>query len=139
MLKCAKSFIDKLDEKELKYEHSEDEDGSERVRISFKTDNAQNVRLNYFFDENDMTVNIKVFSLAEVPVDKLMDMYVLLNQLNSEYRWVTFYLDEDNEVTISGDAVVEENTAGDELYQLAGRFLNIIDDVYPRIMKVRWS
>ncbi|MBP5231584.1 MAG: YbjN domain-containing protein [Clostridia bacterium] len=139
MLKCAKSFIDKLDEKELKYEHSEDEDGSERVRISFKTDNAQNVRLNYFFDENDMTVNIKVFSLAEVPVDKLMDMYVLMNQLNSEYRWVTFYLDEDNEVTISGDAVVEENTAGDELYQLAGRFLNIIDDVYPRIMKVRWS
>ena len=139
MLKCAKSFIDKLDEKELKYEHSEDEDGSERVRIGFKTDNAQNVRLNYFFDENDMTVNIKVFSLAEVPVDKLMDMYVLMNQLNSEYRWVTFYLDEDNEVTISGDAVVEETTAGDELYQLAGRFLNIIDDVYPRIMKVRWS
>ena len=140
MLDTARALIKAFEEEGWHFEHEEaTETRAEYVRIPFSTESNVPVKIIFFFDDNNQTVNIKVFSLCQVKVEKLMDMYVLLNQLNYEFRWVTFYLDEDNEVTLSGDAVVDVETAGAELKQLCGRFLDIIDQVYPRIMKVVWG
>ena len=140
MLDTARALIKEFEEEGWHYEHEEaTEEFAETVRIPFSLENNVRVKVIFFFDDNNQTVNIKVFSLCQVKVEKLMDMYVLLNQLNYEYRWVTFYLDQDNEVTLSGDAVVDVATAGAELKQLCGRFLSIIEDIYPRLMKVIWG
>ena len=133
----ARSFITKLESRDLKYTYNEaTQERNENVRVSFNGKYGNTVALNFFIDHDGTTVNIKVFTICKCLEEKLMEMYVQLNQLNFDYRWVKFYLDNDNEVTVSGDAVVNPETAGEELYELMARYLNIIDEVYPRIMKV---
>ena len=133
----ARSFMTKLESRDLKYTYNEAIEGrNENVRVSFNGKYGNTVALTFFIDPDGTTVNIKVFTICKCLEEKLMEMYVQLNQLNYEYRWVKFYLDEDNEVTVSGDAVVTPETAGEELFELMARYLNIIDEVYPRIMKV---
>ena len=140
MLPVAKSFSDKLTSCNLKFTHTEPVEGrKERIYIAFDGDHGNKLPLYFFFDEDGTTVDIKMFSVVKVPSDKLMDMLVLVNELNAQYRWVKFYLDSDNEVTVSGDAVLDVDSAGEELYELMHRFLRITDDIYPRLMKVTWS
>ena len=129
-----------LDQKGVRYDYYErTESRNEAIKVGFKGDNADSVELYFFFDEDGNSVNIKSFSIAKVSSGKLVDMYVLANELNNEYRWVKFYLDSDNEVTVSGDAIISPETAGEECYEIIMRYVGIIDDVYPRIMKVIWA
>lgn len=140
MLLAAQSFCDKMNAKDVRYTHYEaEENRNECIRVSFNGEHGNTISFSFFFDADGTTVDLKVFTIAKVPDAKLMDMYVLLNNLNSEYRWVKFYLDSDNEVTASGDAVIDPPAAGEELYELMYRYLGIIDDIYPRLMKVIWG
>lgn len=140
MLPVTQSFLRKLDEKSIRYSSRETEgERNEYVSVTFDTKYGNSVSFAFIFDPDGTSVNIKVYSIAAVSAEKLMDMFVLVNQLNYEYRWVKFYLDDDNEVTVSGDAVIDEATAGDELFELLARYLGIINEVYPRIMKVIWG
>ena len=140
MSRNADLFKSYLDTKDIKYSYFPAEEGrSEAVRVSFNGKNADSIRMNFFFDENTNYINIKCFTVAKVNKDKIMDMYVLLNELNNEYRWVKFYLDSDDEVTASGDAILDADTVGEECTEILIRYVGIIDEVYPRIMKVLWA
>ena len=140
MLQAAQSFIDKLNERELNFTHYDAEEGrAECLRISFGGDHGNTITLNFFFDEDGTSVGIRGFSIAKAPEEKLVDMYKLLNDLNCEYRWVKFYLDSDDEVTVAGDAVIDPPTAGEELVELMYRYVNVVDEIYPRLMKVLWA
>lgn len=129
-----------LEEKDVRYDYFEGtENRSEAIKIAYRGDNAESVSVIIFFDEDGGSVNVKSFSIAKVPSAKMMDMYVLLNEINNEYRWVKFYIDSDDEVTVSGDAIINAETAGEECLEIAHRYIGIIDDVYPRLMKVIWA
>lgn len=129
-----------FDEKGVKYEYFErTESRDEALRFVYGGDNADTIKIILFFDEDGGSLNVKSFTIAKVPTAKLMETYVVLNELNTEYRWVKFYVDSDNEVTAAGDAIIDEATAGEECYEIVQRYVNIIDDVYPRIMKVIWA
>ena len=133
----VKSF---LDAKGVRYDYFEPgENSSEAIKISYKCDNVDSVSVLVFFDKDGGSINAKSFSIAKVPTGKIVEMYTLLNELNYEYRWVKFYLDSDNEVTVSGDAIISEETAGNECLEIVLRYINIIDDVYPKLMKVIWG
>ena len=133
----VKSF---LEEKDVRYDYFErTEERNEAIKVSYRGDNAESVSVILFFDEDGESINVKSFSIAKVPSAKMMDMYVLMNEINNEYRWVKFYLDSDDEVTVSGDAIISAETAGDECLEIIHRYVGIIDEVYPRIMKVIWA
>ena len=82
---------------------------------------------------------VRIFSIARVPKNKTAAVLEVLNALMIEYRWLRFYLDSDNEVTAAIDAVITEETAAPVAGELLARGLNIVDDIYPRIMKVLWA
>lgn len=126
--------------KSVRYDYFEpDENRSEAFKVAYRCENAESVSVFLFLDKDGCSLNAKSFSIAKVPAAKLMDVYVLLNELNEEYRWVKFFIDSDNEVTVSGDAIIDEATAGEEAYEIVQRYVGIIDEVYPRIMKVIWA
>lgn len=140
MSRVADIFKKFLDQKEIKYTYFEpQENRKEAIRIGYSGKNASDIQLLYFFDDNANSVNVKVFDIAKIAADKLMNVYVLLNELNCEYRWVKFYVDSDNQVTVSGDAITDEANAGEELFEILVRYIQIIDEVYPRIMKAIWA
>lgn len=136
----AERFKSALDAKGVRYEYTpKTEERAERVRITYNCDNIPSVSVIFFFDEGRNSVNIKCFTIAKVPETALMNMYVKLNELNADYRWIKFYIDSDNEVTASGDAIIDEETAGEECHELCMRYVNIIDECYPEIMKALWA
>ena len=140
MSKCADLFKAHLDEKKIKYTYFEATgEQNETIKISTRGKNASSISLFFFVDKDGHSLNIKSFEIAKVPEGKLAEMYALLNQLNHEYRWAKFYLDEDNDVTCEGDAILCEANAAEECFELLICFVDIIDVVYPELMKVIWG
>lgn len=129
-----------LDSKEIRYDYYEPgENKSEAIRVAYGAKNKDSISVLLFIDEDGNYINVKSFSIAKVPEDKLMDIYVCLNELNAEYRWVKFYVDSDNEITVSGDAIIDDDSAGPEAFEIIIRYIGIIDEVYPRMMKIIWA
>jgi len=136
----AQNFISVLESKQLRYDYNPaTETRNENVIVGFSADNVKNLRLIFFFDGNGRSVNIKCFSICKVPDEKLINVFVILNKLNYDYRWVKYYLDDDNEVTLSGDAILDDDSSGDECFEILVRYVNILDECFPEIMKAIWA
>jgi len=132
---AIKMFTDYMDKKDVHYT-VEDED---RVRIVFNGKNMPSISLRFIFGDDGRDVAIRVFSIAKVPDNKIKDTCVVCSKLNSRFRWIKFYLDRDNEVTASDDAVLDPYTTGEECFELLLRSTDIVDKAYPEIMRSLWS
>ncbi len=140
MLSTTKQFVKFLEKKDIRFTHYEaTEKRREIIKVGFKGENKDGIEVLFFFDPSEKAVGVKCFSIAKVPEAKLANMYALLNNLNGEYRWVKFYIDDENEVTASSDATITKATADEVCYDRLLRFLDIVDEVYPQIMKTLWS
>lgn len=106
--------------------------------LCYPTQNVE-IELSFFFLKN-YDVQVRCFSICNVPDNKIEEMYEILNELNCEYRWVTFFIDEDNDVNVKGDIFrITYNTASSICIDFAFRIMSIINDALPEIMKTRWS
>ncbi len=140
MLKSVSNFINLLESKEIKYTHyPAEEKRKEAIKILYTGEHNNSLTFVFFFDDDGESVNVKVWDICKVTEEKIMEMHVVINELNYEYRWIKLFVDDENEVTASGDAIIDEDTAGEECYEILGRYLSILDDIYPRLMKVLWA
>lgn len=129
------NFTDFLESNNIKYSVQDER----CVRISYQLENLPQLAAVFFFSEECHDVSIHVFSIAKVASNKLMQAYKLCSELNAKWRWVKFYVDEDNEFTAETDAVIEPNTAGHECGELLLRCVDIVKDSYPSIMALVWG
>lgn len=132
---AVKMFTDYMDRKDVKYTILKED----RVRIGFNGDNMPTISLIFAFGDDGRDVAIRVFSIAKVPEEKIGNACFACSKLNYKFRWVKFYLDRDNEVTASMDAVIDPYTTGEECYELLIRTTDIVDKAYPDIMKMLWA
>ena len=123
---AREAFVKKLDAEKIKYDlHSE----KPIVYIGYKGDNFESLTFTFIFDDDGASFALRVFSIEKFTPDQLADAYEFCNSMNYAYRWLRFYVDSDNEFTAALDAVVTEETIGDECYELLGRAVSIVDDV----------
>lgn len=133
-LKMTAAF---LDSKNVKYEINEDDNS---INTGFCTDNKGGMPIHIHFDEDGTTLCIHSYNYVSFPAGRINDMYKLCNRMNFEYRWVKFSVDEsDNTITLSDDAVVQDDSVGEEVWELISRLVGLGDDVYPAFMKAVWS
>ena len=129
-------FKNRLDQENLPYR--EIQDGT--IEIIQQGKNIQNIRIVVGFD--DGTSNrpwFKSYDLGRFDGDKYAAGLMACNDANKQYRWVRFYIDEDNDVVAAADAIVSEESVFDEVIELIVRMLHIVDDLYPSFMKARWA
>ncbi|MCD8365697.1 MAG: YbjN domain-containing protein [Clostridiales bacterium] len=91
------------------------------------------------FSEDCKYVEIRCFSFAKAPQDRLGQVMIACNELNKKYKWVKFYVDDDCEVNAEDDAIIDATTAGDECFELMVRMAGIVDEAYPVIMKAVYA
>lgn len=127
-----------LDSKDVRYEVLE-EGERDVIAIGCQGEKAEKIRVIFFIDDDGQHVAIRSFGISKVPEEKLMPMYVALNELNCEYRWMKFYVDGDNEIVAADDAILSPETAGEECFELLLRSVDIIDKIYPSLMKIIWA
>lgn len=102
-------------------------------------ENAGTIEIAIVFDDNERTCQLFTRDYISVPKDKIEKMYPVLNSLNAEYRWATFYINDEGTIILKGDGVLDYDTCGTECEELTHRIVGIGNEAYPIIMKAVWS
>ena len=131
---CAQRFVDLLDSKKLNYRTAIDSDGDFVVEFPYSGKVTK-----MFFSGNEGSYLSLYLVYERVPADKVADVIFTCNELNSQYKWVTFYVDDDNDVVLHLDAILSPATAAEEAFELLVRTLNIGDEAKPIIMKAIYA
>ena len=135
---AAKMTAAYLDSKGMRYEIVGDNE--EAIRTGFKMFNMDNIRIFVIFDEDCTSCSIKTFDYIKIPKEKYDKIYKVLNQMNHDFRWIKFFLnEEEGYVVILDDAVIQLDTCGEEVFRCMQQLAAVADEAYPRIQKELWS
>ena len=138
MFKATKEICTAFDQNEFKYSTKETDESSSVV-FSWRVTNGTNYNIRFISRDDDSDVSIRVFSLLHIQDDKISSVIVALNKINSDYRYINFYLDDDGDVDVKYDLPISTNNVGEVCVELTTRFITIIDKAYPVLMKALWS
>ena len=131
---CAELFKSFIEAKGLACSTGADDDGDSVIEFPYKGKTAKM----FFCGDEGHYLSIYVV-YEEVPKDKTVDTIIACNALNVQYKWVTFYVDDDNDVVLHLDAILSPATAAEEAFELLVRTLNIGDEAKPIIMKAIYA
>ncbi|MGN1030813.1 MAG: YbjN domain-containing protein [Butyricicoccaceae bacterium] len=127
----ARSFMRRLDRDDIKYRIMESSSGKDRIRVSYRGDNKDRISLDFFFENDEETISVYCYDVAHCPSDKKLGALVAINMMNTKYKWVKFYLDDDNDVIAEVDLEVTLDSAAEVARRCCGLAVNIIDEAYP--------
>lgn len=129
-----------LTERGLKFEYV---DTFEKPMISMSFGGGDfsytHVAVNVIFDEDGESAQIATSPIASVPAERTSKLLLTLNECNHKFRWVKFYLDEDNDIIADADVIFTELNAGPAVIEVVMRTASIVDDAYADIMKGIWG
>lgn len=131
---CAELFKAHLDSKNFIYSVSESSGGGTIIDFPYE---GKTTRC-YFTGDNGEYLSLYLL-YEHIPEDKIADVIFLCNELNTEYKWVTFYVDKDGDLMIHDDAILSIENAADEAFELLVRSINISGEVKSRVMKAIYA
>ncbi len=109
------------------------------VRVAYKGDNLKTIPMFVRFDKDDAPyARIRCTEIANFKGKEEIGIR-LCNELNNEYRWLKFYLNEDAELVAALDTYMDEYTCGFFCLDLVKRSVTIIDEAYPKIARAMWG
>ncbi len=136
----AISFEHALDGHELKYtRHDEFPQPVFSIDFGGGDFKYQHLSVRMFFDDDGNSVHMLTAPIASVPEERIPRMLETINDLHKRFRWVRFYIDDDNDLVADSDIIIDDVTAGDMCVELVMRTASIVDDVYADIMKTLWG
>lgn len=121
-----RQFCQRLDREKLIYTKDEEK---KKVTLSYNGDNFKSLKFVFLFDDDGESVAIRVWSIEEFTAAQLSDAYEFCNRMNNDYRWLSFYIDSDNELTARVDAILSQPSVADECLELLRRTVRIVDKV----------
>ena len=131
---CAELFVENLKEKNLYFQSGTDKDGDSGVEFPYQ---GKGVKM-FFAGDNGKYLSMYLV-YERVPDEKLSDVIFTCNEMNTQYKWITFYVDKDNDVVLHDDAILSVENCADEAFELLLRMVRISEDVKPRIMKAIYA
>ena len=66
-------------------------------------------------------------------------MIAACNEFNTQYKWATAYVDNDNDLVFHNDAILSVNDAADEAFELLVRVLKIMEEAKPKFMRAIYA
>lgn len=126
--------------KDLKFDVRETENSS-LVSITCNGDNVKSLNVLFISRDNDPDVAVRAFALGTFPAEKRQKGINLANDLNREYRYLKFALDNDGDLNAEFDFPLRCSISevGDLAMELLSRCLKIVDEAYPKIMQALWG
>ena len=139
MKQNTRLFTAELNRRGYKYSVTERDDKADVVSAKFRAENSSGIEVKIFLSMDGGDIAVRCFSLITVPDSRRAAVLEALNSIMDEYRWVRLYLDEDKELTAAIDASVTRASVGDVATELMLRAVNIVDEVFPRVMRAMWG
>ena len=136
-----------LDKQEMKYGEDVSEDGEEHIiRMRQQLDNGSVVSIAIVVTENGDTndfIKIKYFGLVRLEENSDRTAFIeKLNEWNSAYRYVKFAVDDEQDVVVDIDLPLDLHTGvfqAENFMAMVGVGLQVLEEVYPALMKLRWA
>lgn len=97
------------------------------------------IRVNVLFDADGESVQLVTSTIVSIPMEKTAQALICCNSCNLRFRWVKFYIDDDNDLIAETDGIIAGDTVGDECLELLYRTVSICDDCYGDFMKAVWA
>ena len=132
MYNSTHSFTTQLINNGVIYDYIERREKSDLIVMKYRINELTALDVLAFFEEDCENVAMRCFTGIRVPHGKRLAVYEHLNSLNSDYRCVKFYIDGD-EIAVGCDTVLA-GEAGNTLYQLLGRLVNVVELTYSGIL-----
>ena len=88
-------------------------------------------------DGNDVAV--RVFGLVAADEEKADRVLRAVNQLNRRFRFTKFVMGDDNRVHVEYDFGVSTPDLIEGVKEIIARFVKIIEEAYPELMRAMWS
>ena len=132
----TKSFLAWLSENDLHYNYMGVNDNNrERITVKMNGNNCESFNVECFFYEDNQSAAMYVWNIIEYHQIDLSKVLYACNELNSDYRFVSFYCDEsDNTVTAQTDAVFSGTENAGEIAGIHFlKLINIVDEGYPTL------
>ena len=136
-----------LDKQDMKYGEDVTEDGEDQIiRMRQQLDNGSVVSIAIVVTEHGDTndfIKIKYFGL--VRLDENSDeklFHEKLNEWNSQYRYVKFVVDDERDVVVDIDLPLDLHAGvfqPDSFMAMVGVGLQVLEEIYPELMKLRWA
>ena len=136
-----------LDKQEMKYGEDVSEDGEDHIiRMRQQLDNGSVVSIAIVVTENGDTndfIKIKYFGLVRLEENSDRTAFIeKLNEWNSAYRYVKFAVDDEQDVVVDIDLPLDLHTGvfqAENFMAMVGVWLQVLEEVYPALMKLRWA
>jgi len=139
IFQATQRIADALEEADLKHQIQET-DRFSLVVVGVTGDNCS-FHLHFISVDDDNDVKVVAEDFAKIPAARWDAACRLLNELNREYVFFKFTMDDEGTVRARYDfplSVPEEKLGGIAL-EVALRCATILDDAYPRIMQLIWG
>lgn len=108
-----------------------------RVMVSGKQMPKATIQFVSNSDNPDFTAC--VLGYVKVPEGKRVQALEMANDCNLKYRYCKFAVDPNDNVNVTYDAPFRAVNPGDIAVETLGRFMRILDTVYPDFMEAMWS
>lgn len=131
----AQNFITNLRQKEIKFDARAIDKGKDWVMVRFTGKNCPAITVQFFFDADGESVSVKSFCICKAPPETRALMLEAVNVLNVKYRWLSFYIDGDEDVCCNADSLLNAETSATVCFNLLVRFITIVDEAYPVLMQ----
>ena len=138
MFKATQAIYDELKGKEGLKVFVEENERSSEVYLNFSLERGGGYRIRFISNDDDNDVKVRVYALAKVPKNKMTKVLKLVNQLNSEYRFLKFVVDDDDDLNVCYDFFVDAQRPELTVEVVIMCYVHMIDEVYPQIMSTIW-
>lgn len=127
----TEDFISTLEENGYYYTYvGIDEDNDEKVTVSFDADPYDECIFNFYFDEEESEVRIRMWNLVKVSVDETTACKTI-NDVNYKYKWTKFVYDaSDSTITMKIDVPFTGDDTGDVTLGMMKNAIQVLTQDY---------
>ena len=138
MFKMTQIIYDALQEAGLKVFVDELERSS-AVWAQFGIENGGSYKIRFISTDDDNDVAVRVFGILKADETNRHKLLPVLNALNAKYRYVKFIMDGDGDVNLEYDYLLNCPDPSASAPEIIARFVKIIDEAYPDLMRAMWA
>ena len=140
MYQATLEIVREFDRVNIKYDVVDNQDdGYSLVDAGFRACTGTHVSVKFISNDDDNDFEVRAFSLAHVPDEKLSGALKLVNEQNRKYRFVKFVIDNDGDINLEYDMPMKSTSIGPCAAEMFIRFMKIIDEALPDFMRFIWG
>lgn len=130
-----KLFMQYMDENGIRYTELDEF----LVKVAYNGDNLNTITVKVSFDhDGDNLASFYCFEIINMK-GKESEGYTVCNKLNNQYRWVKFYMDDDEDIICQTDAYLDTESCGEECMYFVRQMVSITDKAFVEFAKAKFN